>query len=179
GFPHGVFLHILPNKRKKKPQFIFICTKMTTMFLKKVSIVLTLTLSLTHHSFADDQAYARQEGNTFYIGNNKIERSFQWNNGNLITLKITDKTNGKVWENVTKQADFFVPGQSDKNMKPGTWRIRRIKTPVSDPYSEVTVEYALERLSIRRVFRIYDDCPAIGIDTYLRGRANHSWIVQN
>ncbi len=149
------------------------------MFLKKVTVVLILTLSLTLHSFAGDKAYAHQEGDTFYIGNNKIERSFRWNKGNLITLTITDKTNGKVWKNEGKQADFFVPGQSEKDMKTGTWNIKRIERKGAVPYAEVTVEYALERLSIKRVFRIYDDCPAIGIDTYLKGNANNAWIVQN
>ncbi|RNC65641.1 alpha-galactosidase [Proteiniphilum sp. X52] len=150
------------------------------MFLRKVNIGLILALSLSNCLFADNKAgYARKEGGVLYIGNNKIERSFQWNNGNLITLKITDKENGKEWENLAKHADFFVPGQSDKNMKPGTWDIQRVETPLTDPYSEVIIEYAMEKLSVRRVFRIYDDCPAIAIDTYLRGRANNPWIVQN
>lgn len=145
---------------------------------EKVVFTLILILFLSNISFAGDKAYAHQEGDIFYIGNNKIERSFQWNSGNLRTLKVIDKENGKVWENMGKQADFFLPGQSDKTMKPGTWCIKHINTPASLQYSEVTVEYALEKLSIRRVFRIYDDCPAIGIDTYLRGKANNSWIVQ-
>ncbi len=149
------------------------------MLSRKVHLIFFLTLSLTNFLFADEKGYARQEGDIFNIGNNKIEREFRWNNGNLITTKIIDKMHGKVWESGAKQADFFVPGQSDNNMKPGKWDIKRIETPASDPYSEVTVEYALEGLSIRRVFRIYDDCPAIGIDTYLKGKAKNSWIVQN
>lgn len=148
------------------------------MFLKKTNIILILAFSLTNFLFADDKGYARLEGDIFYVGNNKIERSFQWNKGNLVTLKVTDKINGKEWENRVKQADFFVPGQSEKDMKAGTWNIKRIEDNVSVPYTEVTVEYALEKLSIRRVFRIYDDCPAIGIDTYLQGKANKDWIVQ-
>lgn len=149
------------------------------MFCRKINIAFILLLSIAGSASAEDKTgYARKEGDILYIGNNKIERTFQWNNGNLTTLKITDKKNGKEWENVAKRADFFVPGQSDKNMKPGTWDMKRIENAVSNPYSEVTVEYALEKLYVRRVFRIYDDCPAIAIDTYLRGRANHSWIVQ-
>lgn len=149
------------------------------MWLKKTNIILILAFSLTNFLFADNKGYARQESDIFYIGNNKIERGFRWNNGNLITMKIIDKMNGKVWESGAKQADFFAPGQSDKNMKSGKWDIKRIEMPTSDPYSEVTVEYALEGLSVRRVFRIYDDCPAIGIDTYLKGKAKNSWIVQD
>ena len=114
------------------------------MCLKKINIILILAFSLTNLLFAGDKGYARQEGGIFYIGINKIEREFQWNNGNLITTKIIDKMNGKVWESEAKQADFFVPGQSDKNMKPGKWDIKRVETPASYPYSEVTVEYALE-----------------------------------
>lgn len=149
------------------------------MCFRKVNIALALLVSITAYTYAGDKTgYAYQEGDILYIGNNKVERSFQWNNGNLITLKIKDKENGKEWENRVRRADFFVPGQNDVKMKSGKWNIKRVETPVSNPYSEVTVEYTIERLDIKRVFRIYDDCPAIAIDTYLRGKANNSWIVQ-
>ncbi len=149
------------------------------MCFRKLNVVLALLISISVNMIAGDKTgYAYQEGDILYIGNNKIERSFQWNNGNLITLKIKDKENGKEWENRVRRADFFVPGQNDVKMKSGKWNIKRVETPVSNPYSEVTVEYTIERLDIKRVFRIYDDCPAIAIDTYLRGKANNSWIVQ-
>ena len=149
------------------------------MCFRKISITLAVCVSITAYAAAGDKTgYAYQEGDVLYIGNNKIERSFQWNNGNLITLKIKDKENGKEWDNRASRADFFVPGQNDGNMKHGKWNIKRVESPVSNPYSEVIVEYTLERLDIKRVFRIYDDCPAIAIDTYLRGKANNSWIVQ-
>ena len=139
------------------------------MCFRKLNVVLALLISISVNMIAGDKTgYAYQEGDILYIGNNKIERSFQWNNGNLITLKIKDKENGKEWENRVRRADFFVPGQNDVKMKSGKWNIKRVETPVSNPYSEVTVEYTIERLDIKRVFRIYDDCPAIAIDTYLR-----------
>lgn len=149
------------------------------VMLRKLFLLFCLCLYTSFSFGGDKEGYAHLQNDTLYIGNNKIERSFLWNNGNLVTISITDKENKKVWKNNAKSADFYVPGQSDKNMKLGSWNIKRISTPVSDPYSEVSVEYSLENLSIKRVFRIYDDCPVIAIDTYLKGKAKNSWIVQD
>lgn len=129
-------------------------------------------------SYADEKTgYAYLRKDTFCIGNNLIERKFLWNKGNLITLSVTDKENGQVWENQIKAADFFIP-QQQQTASGAMWNVRQVETPISPLHTEVTVEYLLGRLSVRRVFRIYPDCPAIGIDTYLKGKANGSWIVQ-
>ncbi|WP_080905362.1 alpha-galactosidase [Parabacteroides sp. Marseille-P3160] len=133
-----------------------------------------------NHSFAHGKlGYAYQKGDTFCIGNNKIERNFLWNGGNLITINLLDKENGIKWINQNKKVDFFIPGQEDVKNEMGSWNIQRVERSSFPPYTEVLVEYRLEKLLIRRVFRIYDDCPAIAIDTYLKGKANNSWIVQD
>lgn len=141
-----------------------------------MTLITLLFISITAKS---EEGYARQEGEIFYIGNNRIERSFKWNSGNLITIAILDKESGKKWENSSNQADFFVPGQKSSDMKPGSWQAERVSNPVTNPYLQVTVSCTIEGLHIRRVFRVYDDTPAIAVDTYLRGSAKNSWIIQD
>ena len=43
------------------------------------------------------------------------------------------------------------------------------ETKIFPAYLKVEVSFSLEKLDIKRVYRIYDDCPAIACDTYLRG----------
>lgn len=147
--------------------------------IRKSIIFSCLTILCVELSYANEKSgYAYLSNDTFCIGNNLIERKFLWNEGNLITLSITDKENQQIWENQHQAADFFVPKQKQQANK-SSWSIREVETPISSLHTEVTVEYTLEKLEIRRVFRIYPDCPAIGIDTYLKGKANGSWIVQD
>jgi len=47
-----------------------------------------------------------------------------------------------------------------------------LATAMSPAYLKVDVTYSLGELEIKRVFRIYPDCPAIGCDYYLRGKAD-------
>ncbi len=42
---------------------------------------------------AQDTFYGYLKKDTLIMGNNRIERTFLWNNGNLITHTLTDKTN--------------------------------------------------------------------------------------
>lgn len=144
----------------------------------KKSLLLFLAASAACFSRADEKrGYAHLKADTFCIGNDRIERKFLWNGGNLITLTLTDKINNQVWENQAKTADFYVPQQKQEATK-GSWSVQTSETPINAPHTEVTVEYTLEKLMIRRVFRIYPDCPAIAMDTYLKGKANGTWIVQ-
>ena len=44
---------------------------------------------------AQDTCYGFLRNDTLTIGNNLVERTFLWNGGNIITYRLTDKSNGK------------------------------------------------------------------------------------
>ena len=44
---------------------------------------------------AQDTCYGRLKNDTLTIGNSLVERTFLWNGGNIITYRLTDKSNGK------------------------------------------------------------------------------------
>lgn len=55
----------------------------------------------------------------------------------------------------------------------GSLKVVPVKeTKIFPAYLKVEVSFSLEKLDIKRVYRIYDDCPAIACDTYLRGTVN-------
>lgn len=57
---------------------------------------------------AQDTCYGRLKNDTLTIGNSLVERTFLWNGGNIITYRLTDKSNGKSWKNHSLTPDFRV-----------------------------------------------------------------------
>ena len=117
-------------------------------------------------------------GDTLHIGNTLIERTYLWNNGNIITKRIIDKRGSQIWVNKSDHADFYLPGQST-DAKDMHWNVQEVESSISPYHKELTIEYTLDRLCVKRVYRVYPDCPAIAIDTYLKGEAKSSWMIQN
>ena len=121
---------------------------------------------------AQDTCYGLLRNDTLTIGNNLVERTFLWNGGNIITYRLTDKSNGKSWKNHSLTPDFRVTKNLPQPSN-GSLKVVPVKeTKIFPAYLKVEVSFSLEKLDIKRVYRIYDDCPAIACDTYLRGTVN-------
>ena len=121
---------------------------------------------------AQDTCYGRLKNDTLTIGNSLVERTFLWNGGNIITYRLTDKSNGKSWKNHSLTPDFRVTKNLPQPSN-GSLKVVPVKeTKIFPAYLKVEVSFSLEKLDIKRVYRIYDDCPAIACDTYLRGTVN-------
>jgi alpha-galactosidase len=119
--------------------------------------------------------YAELEGDELVLGNERICRRFRWNGGDLISVALEDVAAGVLWQLQGRLPDALlfpaadtaeaaaadggklsiVPADADARMP------RRLL---------VTVETRMGELEIRRVYRLYDGCPAIACDLYLRGR---------
>lgn len=120
-------------------------------------------------SYGRDAGYSRLQGDTLVIGNNRIERKFAWNGGNLKTCSLTDKTSGATFFTASQAPDFSVSGQAPA-ASGGTYKTERLAaTSIRPACTETTVIFSLDALQVKRVYRVYDDCPAIACDTYLRG----------
>lgn len=113
---------------------------------------------------------------TLTIENNQIKRSWLWNNGNLITCKLEDKGNGLAWQLRNNQPDLSLPGEEKEG---GEASIRIEEVPASLQYTHhlrATVEYKAGNLQVRKILKIYPDCPAIACELYLKGQASQKWI---
>lgn len=113
---------------------------------------------------------------TLTIENNLIKRSWLWNNGNLITCKLEDKGNGLAWQLRNNQPDLSLPGEEKEGSEAS---IRIEEVPASLQYTHhlrATVEYKAGKLQVRKILKIYPDCPAIACELYLKGQASQKWI---
>lgn len=114
--------------------------------------------------------YARMQGDTLLVvGNGFIERRFDWNGGNLKTLSLEDKRTGAIHRVSHPVADFVFTRNADKAAARGKLQVETIPQSACAPsYLRASVEYELEGIEIRRVFRIYAAAPAIACDTWVR-----------
>ena len=113
---------------------------------------------------------------TLTIENSQIKRSWLWNNGNLITCKLEDKGNGLAWQLRNNQPDLSLPGEEKEGSEAS---IRIEEVPASLQYTHhlrATVEYKAGNLQVRKILKIYPDCPAIACELYLKGQASQKWI---
>lgn len=142
------------------------------MNLKQYTLALAAALlqaiSLSAQS-GTTTCYATLEDGVLRIGNGLIERTFDWNGGNLRTISLEDKTSGIIRKSVSLKPDF-VPMDKAPEATDGSFHPEYVPQDNLHPaYLKAVVSYSLGGLDIRREYRLYDDVPAIACDTYLRG----------
>jgi alpha-galactosidase len=119
---------------------------------------------------------ARLENDTLTLENSKISRTYKWNKGNIISLSLSDKEKGKVWKMSTNKPDLTFPGQTDKSEN-AAFSARVIPgTAIAPEHLEAEILYSLDKLDVKRVFRLYRDCAVIACDIYLKGESNSVWL---
>lgn len=123
-------------------------------------------------SYAQESCYARLDGDTLYIGNTKVERTFFWNKGNLITTKLLNKTTGETLINQNPKPDFRIMAKECEAENAKFTKYIRSESSSFPGMLSVEIAYRLDHLDIKRIYRLYDDCSAIVCDTYLKGVLN-------
>ncbi len=139
----------------------------------KYRMYLLFLLSLiTLSGFSRGSCYSELKNDTLVIGNNLIERKFSWNSGNLISHSLTDKIANHTWINKSDKPDFIITKDLPAAVN-SSYNTRQVKETVIRPsYLEVIVVYTLHSLEIKRIYRIYDNVPAISCHTWLKGSTN-------
>jgi alpha-galactosidase len=114
------------------------------------------------------RCYSHLEKDTLVVGNQLIERKFIWNQGNLITHSLTGKSSKQVWLNKSKTPDFYIAKET--NVSNGFYASKEVKeTAIHPRYLAIETGFSVGTLSIKKVYRVYDDSPAIACDIYLKG----------
>ena len=134
---------------------------------KKSFFLLGLLFLLGKTVVAQDTFYGYLKKDTLIMGNNRIERTFLWNNGNLITHTLTDKTNRYSWRNTSRTPDFQLNKELVEAEKASVDIVRVAQTTIHPAYLQIEVKFALRQLQVKRVYKVYNDCPAIACNTYL------------
>ncbi len=138
-----------------------------------------LCIVLSFYSFcgisAEGPCYGYLKNDTLVIGNQQVERKFLWNDGNLITRSLTDKASGQTWVSAGKNPDLYISGKKDE-IAGGKFLFRRVEKNAIQPERwEAEILYNSGQLQVKRIYRLYDNCPAIACDTYLKGSTTEVW----
>ena len=141
-----------------------------------MAIVLFANLSIAQSKNGVSECSAKLENDVLTLENAKISRTYKWNKGNLITQSITDKVGGKVWQVSSNKPDLTLPGQTEKADKAVFVAKIIPETAVAPEHLEAEVTYVLDKLEVRRVFRLYPGCAAIACDLYYRGESAVDWL---
>ncbi|MFD2934753.1 alpha-galactosidase [Spirosoma flavum] len=147
--------------------------------MKRTLLFITLPFCLILSSRINAQSLqscrASLRNDTLVLENDLIARRFRWNNGQLITLNLTDKKRKQTLEWVSKDPDCAFPGHTSPSGK-GELVTRQIQQqPNQADHLEVSVTTRLGTLEVRRVFRIYPSIATLSCTFYLRGKASPEW----
>jgi hypothetical protein len=119
---------------------------------------------------------ARLEGDSLIFETSRIKRCFIWNNGNIKTFSVENKESKSVWVCNAKDPDISFPGVKGQGEN-GILSVKNIPEGSAIPaHLEATVNCSIGSIEVKRVFRLYPDCPAIACDLFLRGKANTPWV---
>ena len=85
--------------------------------MKKKIVLVCITLLVAIYAFTQTNSVfldcsAKLENNVLTLENSRISRTYQLNEGNIITSSLADKVNGKVWQMTGKKTDLALPGET-------------------------------------------------------------------
>lgn len=118
--------------------------------------------------------HATLQGGELTLENERIRRTFDWNDGLLRSRILVDKRRGTTWALGSDEPDLALPTAA----APVNGRLEaneRAETAVRCAHLEAVVTVELGGLAVRRVFRIHPECPALSYELYLRGTADGDW----
>lgn len=109
------------------------------------------------------------------VENARIRRTYSLNGGNLATTSIENKSNGYVWKTSDMKPDMVLPGQSGK-FKCLSFEADIVpETASRHSFLSVTIVCSVDKLEIKRVLRLYPECPAIASDFFFKGEPAADW----
>lgn len=122
------------------------------------------------------QCKASLKDDVLTIENSKIIRTFLWNDGDLKSFGLFNKITGEsiIGPDVIPKGDLHFPGLK-KMGSGGTLKVYEVAaTNSSYPYIAAEVLVQIDGIEVKRIFKLYDGCPAIACDYYVRGKPG-SW----
>lgn len=110
------------------------------------------------------------------LRNSKIERVYTFNNGHLITRNLSNNETNYSWNSTDNDPDTFLPGIGDKAQLISFQPFIVNQSPFEIGHIKVEIVYKLDNLFVKRVIRLYPDCPAIATDFWFKGNGgNLKW----
>jgi hypothetical protein len=118
---------------------------------------------------------ATLENGILTLENSRIARVYDWNGGRLRTLRIVDKRAGRAWDCPLSVPDTDLPGLPPPTA-PAAFTQRCVaESAVLAAHVEAVVDVPCGQIALRHVFRVFEDCPAIGYTLFVKGRSAARW----
>ena len=139
------------------------------LFFSILLITISAHTSYCNNNLSYGDCFVQLKDDLLTVGNSKIERVFKFNNGHLITLHIVNKETGFQWNATDNTPDISFPGITD-NAYLESFRAYIVEQTLSkEAYVEVEIIHKVNQLFVKRIIRLYPDCPAIGFDFHFKG----------
>lgn len=136
--------------------------------MKNILLILAIFICLPLSIRAQaDKCFCKFDGDTITIGNNRIERSFEWNGGALKTISITDVLAGKTLTTDGQEPDFSLGESEAEGAVLDTLRCQ--SNGLIPSRFVIRISYRSGDAEVIREYTLFDDVPAISCETYLRG----------
>jgi hypothetical protein len=120
---------------------------------------------------------AELAGDVLVIENSLIRREFAWNGGAISTRLLLDRRSGQRWESSDSGPDLLFPNEPDAPRSEARMTSSVVATPWEREHLAVEVTYRQGGLEVKRIFRLFEDCPAIACELYLRGKSGcTTWL---
>lgn len=116
---------------------------------------------------------------TLIIGNSQIKRTWLWNAGDLISVKLENQQAQQSFKLLNDKPDLQLQSQ---NVKASDATINAEWVNNSAQFTQhlkVLIHYSLGNLKIRKVLKLYPDCPAITTEIFLKGDVKGDWFSGN
>ena len=115
---------------------------------------------------AFEDCYVRSNDDNLVIGNVLIKRTFDLQG---YRLKSTSISGSGAHFSLTAKRPGFALGNATKKPKSIAWGTSIVKaTPIAFAHLQVFVIECYNQVDVKRVYRVYPKCPAIGCDLYVR-----------
>lgn len=120
---------------------------------------------------ATEACYAKLENNILAIGNDQIQRQFEFNNGELKSISLQDLATGTELITKHRRPDIRIGKLTGKPIS-ADWEKSIVEDSVTPPHLQVEVITVYEKIDLKRIFRIYPNCSVIGCDYYVKAKSD-------
>lgn len=117
---------------------------------------------------------AELKNDSLVLSTGVLEYACSWNEGHLIGLYLEHR-DGVRWDLNGNSPDCEFPGQVAPPTGGKLEITKQAATAISPAHLRVEVFTRLDTLEIKRVFKLFQDCPMIGCRIELRGSAKGPW----
>lgn len=147
-------------------KFLFVCVLFITISIH------TLFCNNNRLNYLDCSVQLKDDVLT--LRNSKIERVFKFNNGHLITKQISNGETDYLWNATDNESDLFLPGIGN-NAELISFRPSIVNQTLFEVgHIQTEIIYKIDKLFVKRIIRLYSECPAIATDFWFKGSAGNS-----